>query len=131
MPALLPLSYLQNTVARRNYLAEQTQKSTLVSQLTNSKTATPEPIEIFYAYALEDEAFANLLQKHLLPLKRAGMIDEWHTGRIMAGQNARSEIEQHLGHAQIILLLISPDFINAENDYIEHAMERQRQMRQS
>ncbi len=44
----------------------------------------------------------------------------------MARQNASQEIEWHLSQAQLILLLISPDFIYAENDYIEHALERQR-----
>lgn len=92
-----------------------------------AKDGAPEPIEIFFAYADEDEKFAQHLQKHLSLLKRAKVIASWHSGST-AGGEALSEQMQHVNKASIILLFISPDFLCS--DYLfeiaERAMERQR-----
>lgn len=50
-------------------------------------------------------------------LKRNGLIDTWHDRRIIAGQQFADEIDQNFEDADIILLLISPDFINSDFCY--------------
>jgi TIR domain len=74
-------------------------------------------IRIFFCYAHEDEAFLNKIKAHLVPLQRQGLIDLWHDRDISAGTVWEQEINSHLETAQIILLLISSDFIASEYCY--------------
>jgi len=91
---------------------------------------SPEPhnsVEVFYSYAHEDEELRNELKKHLSNLKRQGVITEWYDRDISAGTEWGEEIKQYLESAKVILLLISPDFMNSDyiNDIeVKRAMER-------
>ncbi len=83
-------------------------------------------IEIFLAYAHEDEKLRNELEKRLVTLQRQGLITAWHDSRIIAGSNRKQEINKHLNNAGIILLLVSPDYIASDECYEieQRAMER-------
>src|ERR1700730_9392472 len=74
-------------------------------------------VKIFFCYAHEDEALLKKLQTQLMPLQRQGLIDLWHDREISAGTAWEREISQHLNAADIILLLISPDFMNSDYCY--------------
>src|SRR5690348_14800437 len=85
------------------------------------------PVKIFFSYAHEDELFLNKLKKHLRPIEREGLVDFWYDRDISTGSEWEPEISKHLDEAQIILLLISPDFIDSEYCYgieLKRAMER-------
>jgi len=85
------------------------------------------PIELFYSYERKDEGLCNELEKHLSPLKHQGYISEWHSGKVVAGNEPTREVDEHLNSAHIILLLVSPDFMASDycNDVIvKRAMER-------
>src|SRR6266849_1891455 len=85
------------------------------------------PVKIFFCYAHEDETLVNKLKTHLKLLQRQGLIDVWHDRDISAGMEWEREINTHLNTAQIILLLVSPDFINSDYCYcieMKHAIER-------
>jgi tetratricopeptide (TPR) repeat protein len=87
-------------------------------------------IEVFYSYAHEDEPFRQELEKHLSLLKRQGVIAGWHDRHITAGAEWKGQIDQHLESAQIILLLISPDFMASDYCYdveMTRALERHEQ----
>jgi hypothetical protein len=45
------------------------------------------------------------------------LIDVWYDGEISAGTEWAQEIKMHLNDAKVILLLISPDFINSDYCY--------------
>ena len=75
------------------------------------------PVKIFFCYAREDEAFLNQLQRHLSPLRRQGFIDIWNDLDISAGTEWEQTIKKQLNTAQIILLLVSPDFIDSDYCY--------------
>ena len=84
-------------------------------------------IKIFFCYAHKDEELLNKLKAHLRPLERQGFIDMWHDRDINAGAEWEREIHQQLNAAQIILLLVSSDFMNSDFCYgieMERAMER-------
>jgi signal transduction histidine kinase len=86
-----------------------------------------QPFEVFYSYAHEDEALRSELEKHLHTLELEGLISGWHDRNIGAGTEWTHEVDFHLNRAKIILLLISPDFLNSRYCYsIEmiRAMER-------
>ncbi len=75
------------------------------------------PLEVFYSYAHEDEDLRNELDKQLSLLKRSGLIVGWHDRKIGAGDEWRDQINAHLRSAQIILLLISADFLASDYCY--------------
>src|SRR6266446_8132905 len=85
------------------------------------------PVKIFFCYAHEDEAFLNKLKTHLSLLQWQGLIDSWHDRDISAGTEWEAEIKEHLDTAQIILLLVSPDFMASRYCYsveMQRAVER-------
>lgn len=74
-------------------------------------------LSVFYSYAHEDKDLRDELDKHLSALKRLEWIRSWHDRDIQAGTEWEREIDIHLSRAQIILLLVSPDFIDSEYCY--------------
>jgi hypothetical protein len=85
------------------------------------------PVKIFFCYAHEDEALLNKLKTHLKPLQRKGLIDVWYDRDISAGTVWEQQIKEQLNTAQIILLLVSPDFMDSDYCYgieMQRALER-------
>ncbi|MGA4527008.1 toll/interleukin-1 receptor domain-containing protein [Enterobacter ludwigii] len=72
---------------------------------------------LVFSYSHADEALRNELEKHLSPLKRARKITTWHDRRIVPGQEFERQIDQYFSEADIILLLISSDFIASDYCY--------------
>ena len=78
---------------------------------------TTRSIKIFYSYAYEDEALRKELDQHLTILKRSGSIQTWSNRDIIAGEELEYAIQSHLNSADIILLLVSPNFMASDNLY--------------
>ena len=74
------------------------------------------PVSLFYSYAHEDEPLRDELAGHLKILERRGLIQAWHDRQIRPGQAWDQAIDQHLSTADLVLLLVSKDFIGS--DYI-------------
>ena len=74
------------------------------------------PVTLFYSYAHEDETLRGELQGHLKILERRGLLAPWHDRRIVAGEDWAQRIDENLRTAELVLLLVSKDFI--ESDYI-------------
>ena len=84
-------------------------------------------MEIFFSYSHQDEELRNELEKHLSLLRRQGVIDLWSDHRIGPGKEIGGEIDLHLESSDIILLLVSPDFLNSDYCYdieMRRAMKR-------
>jgi CheY-like chemotaxis protein len=73
-------------------------------------------VDLFYSYAHEDESLRDELDTHLALLKRRGVLRTWHDRQITPGGDWRQTIDTHLVEADIVLLLVSADFMNS--DYI-------------
>ncbi len=79
--------------------------------------------EIFIAYAPQDTAIREELEKHLSNLN----IQTHHDGKIEAGKVTDKTVEEYLQKANIILLLISSDFLSNDETYdvqLTQAIER-------
>lgn len=90
-------------------------------------TSPSSAVEIFYSYSHRDERFRNELVNHLANLRRNGLVRDWHDRKIGAGKEWSGEINEHLNSAQLILLLVSADFM--ASDYcngveVKRALER-------
>lgn len=74
-------------------------------------------VKVFFSYSHQDETNRNELEKHLAVLKRERLIETWHDRRILAGASLGSEIDQNLVEANLLLLLVSPDFLASDYCY--------------
>lgn len=84
-------------------------------------------IKVFFSYCHKDEDLRNELEKHLSILKRQNIIESWHDRRIDAGSNFEQSISHELENANVILLLISSDFLASDYCYdieMKRAMQR-------
>lgn len=82
---------------------------------------------VFFSYSHADEALRDQLEKQLALLKRQGVIETWHDRRIGAGADFAQEIDEHVNSDDIILLLVSPDFLDSDYCYereMTRALER-------
>jgi hypothetical protein len=86
-------------------------------------TASQKPLKIFCSYSHKDEKYLNDLRASLRVLERRGLIDWWHDRQIEPGWEWEEAIDKHLRTADIILLLISPDFMASDFVY-EQEMQR-------
>jgi Tfp pilus assembly protein PilF len=73
-------------------------------------------LNLFVSYAHEDEGLCKRLLTHLSQLRRNG-VDGWYDRRISAGSDWAGQIDEHLEAAEIILLLVSADFLASEYCY--------------
>jgi hypothetical protein len=82
---------------------------------------------VFMSYSHVDEAHRDQLEVHLAMLKRQGLVEVWHDRRIVAGDDLDGSISDELERADIILLLVSPDFLASDYCYgVEMARAQER-----
>jgi len=72
---------------------------------------------LFFSYSHVDETLRDKLETHLSALKHQELIDTWHDRRILAGDKLEGEISENLERADVILLLVSADFIASRYCY--------------
>lgn len=77
------------------------------------------PIEIFFSYAHEDVGLMDDVRRQLIGYDRRKIIRKWHDRLIAPGVEWRGQIDARLRDSDIILLFISPHFI--ESDYCYEA----------
>src|SRR6185295_20240204 len=85
-------------------------------------------IDVFIAYARNDESALEELVAHLAPLQRQGLIHAWYDRQVEAGDVWEAEIREHIEAAQMILLLVSADFLASPSCWdseMERALRRQ------
>jgi TIR domain/Trypsin-like peptidase domain len=78
-----------------------------------------EPVRVFYSYSHKDERFRERLETQLRLLSRERLLLEWQDRMIGAGEEWREAIRNQLDQADVILLLISPDFLASDFIYEE------------
>lgn len=84
-------------------------------------------VNIFISYAHEDLLFKKELDKFLIGLKKSDQIQVWEDEQIKGGTEWNEEIKKQLTKADIIILLISIDFLNSNYIWkteLKTAMER-------
>lgn len=72
---------------------------------------------IFISYSHKDENLRAELEKHLIILKRQGVVDVWTDHCIRAGESLDEAISEGLEASDIILLLVSVDFLHSDYCY--------------
>jgi hypothetical protein len=75
------------------------------------------PVRVLLSYAHPDERLREKLDKHLSVLRRSTVIESWSDRGITPGADFDQEIFRHLATADLVLLLVSPDFMNSDYCY--------------
>lgn len=68
-------------------------------------------IRVFLSYSHADEALRHKLETHLAMLKREGQLEVWHDRELVVGDHLDNEISEYLETADLIVLLVSADFL--------------------
>ena len=87
-------------------------------------------LKIFYCYARKDKPLREEMDLHLSTLKRLNHIITWADHEIDPGEDWANSIDSHLNEADIIFLLISPNFMGSDYCYgieMRRALERHKQ----
>lgn len=84
-------------------------------------------LKVFFCYSHRDEKLRDRLDAQLSVLRHMNIIHSWHDRKIGVGSDFNEAIDRYLTSADMILLLVSPDFLNSEYCYrveMKQAMER-------
>lgn len=84
-------------------------------------------LSLFISYSHRDDGLRQRLDAHLALLKRQQVFDVWHDRRIVAGQAWAGEIDQALERADVVMLLVSADFLASDYCYdteVARALQR-------
>src|SRR6185436_8296143 len=87
-----------------------------------------EAVRVAFSYSHSDEELRDQLETHLKLLQRQGVIGTWHDRRILAGEKWASVIDDNFKRADIVLLLVSADFLASDYSYeieMRDALERE------
>jgi hypothetical protein len=89
-------------------------------------------VNVFICYAHEDRAIRDKLEKYLFPLTKMQRVSVWSDGQLVPGQVWDAQIRRRLVEADLVLFLVSIDFLNSEYIFqteMKIAIERHRQGR--
>ena len=75
--------------------------------------------KLFISYSSKDKHLKEQLLVHLKVLERNNLVSTWHDGEILPGVDWDTAIKSELRNADIVLLLLSPDFLNSEYIWTE------------
>lgn len=85
------------------------------------------PLRVFVSYAHVDEPLRIEFGKHLSVLERQGLVAAWHDRMITPGADWANEIDGAIERSEIVLLLVSADFVHSSYCYeieMRRALER-------
>lgn len=102
----------------------------LASQAGRQNKLLKREIKIFCSYSHRDERLREQIEDYTVSLRRDGFVTIWSDRCIQPGKERRREIDENLETADIVLLLISNDFLVSAYCYnieMTRALERRRE----
>lgn len=97
------------------------------ASLSQASQSANTSLTLFYSYAHKDELLRDELNIHLKLLQHQGIIGAWYDRDITAGTDWAEAIDTHLNTADIILLLVSANFLASDYCYkkeLSRALDR-------
>jgi hypothetical protein len=71
-------------------------------------------LKLFISYCHKDESLVSDFISHIKPLKDHGIITEWYDRKIETGNELQKDIDNNLGKADIICLMLSHNFLSSK-----------------
>jgi hypothetical protein len=124
--AVEQLSPAQRDVPKLYGASKNSPDATTIAPRTRSKSVPARPmakgvkaaaktsvqcVQLFCSYSHKDAKFRAELEVFLAGLRTQGLVHLWHDRLIQPGADWAREIDENLEHADVILLLVSADFI--------------------
>jgi hypothetical protein len=84
-------------------------------------------IETFISYSHQDNDLRQEFEAHLALLRRQALLAAWHDRMIAPGDNWKGHVDSRLNRAELVLLLVSADFLASDYCYdceMKRALER-------
>ncbi|MGH3449661.1 MAG: TIR domain-containing protein [Haloechinothrix sp.] len=75
------------------------------------------PLKLFLSYAHEDRDLVTELRKHLAPLRHEQIVADWYDREVMAGQDWDREIRAQLESSDLVIVVVSADFVASDYAY--------------
>jgi hypothetical protein len=95
-------------------------------QQESGKETAPD-LKVFLMFDENDAEAKEKLDSHLSVLKRSDLIDTWDEEHLLAGTERQAEIDRQLSEADLIILLVTPNFFASDEIYekqLKKALER-------
>ncbi|MEP7341874.1 MAG: TIR domain-containing protein [Acidobacteriota bacterium] len=115
-------SYSDVLIRNRDSFVNAVKKRAELNGVTGLKAKPGQGIKLFISYAYKDKPLLDELLVHLSPMKREGLIEVWADSQISTGAAWTEAISARLEEADIILALVSPDFLASK--FVEVEMNR-------
>ena len=99
---------------------------TVLDDFKSPKIVKGKGVNIFISYSHKDSEYKDRLERHLAGLKRYSNVNTWVDQQILPGQLWEKEIETQLRNANIIIQLVSADYLASDfcMKELEIAIER-------
>jgi hypothetical protein len=75
------------------------------------------PLKLFLSYAHEDRDIVAELRKHLAPLRYEQIVTDWYDLELIPGQDWDREILSQLESSDLVLVMVSADFVASKYAY--------------
>jgi chemotaxis protein histidine kinase CheA len=72
------------------------------------------PLKTFIIYARADEEYKKELLLHLRPLVNSRLLEVWHDGNILPGEDWKKAIKKELANSELVVMLVSVNALNSE-----------------
>jgi internalin A len=85
-------------------------------QLADFKKYLDNPLrlkKVFVSYSRKDHAYYEKLERHMSMLRRNGTISAWNYRELVPGERWNDKIRKELAEADVILFLVSDDFLDS------------------
>lgn len=85
------------------------------------------PLKTFISYSHKDKKYLDEFLKHLKPLCRQGYLENWTDRELIVGDHLDSKIIDNLDNANLVIFLVSADFLDSEYCYdieLTNSLER-------
>jgi hypothetical protein len=104
------------TATRRTRLSYRSRRQLRYTRLVTDSLADKIYVEIFcsYSHCEKDVVLKKEFDSAMRPYTRKKSFHVWDDGSIVAGDEWRQHIDQHLTSADIIVFLVSPDFLASD-----------------
>ena len=112
----VPLKEIQENEERELWVFTYENKMFELNDFSEYLNKTNSMKKIFISYSKTDAEYLRQLENHLSVLKRQRYIATWHDRKLIPGEEWDGKIRKELEEADIILFLVSSDFL--ATDYI-------------
>lgn len=110
-------------VKNRDTFVRAARKVSVSDEVKSNGTAKASTtVHLFVSYSHQDAQFHDELENHLKPLVRQGLVELLSDRKLPQGEQWQEQLSRYLEEADIILMLISADYL--ASDYADAEMKR-------